>query len=230
MRDEDVDRRLRLYAVRWRAEQAPAAPPELSRFPARAPAYRLVGLGAAAAALVIVWAALLLLPDRDPPTVAGPTDPQPATTSGQTVPSTVPSPSASGGQQCQPTDLRPSFLPWIAEGDPIPEPEAYDAPAGPQSDGVILSWHAPSSTFQAPYSVVLRQYSDPIGAGGDEVPIRHLGELGNFYEGTAPGLGAIMWESPDSPCNILALELNAYPRMTREETRQTLIRVAESLR
>lgn len=240
MKEDDVDDALRAYAERWRAAQPPPPDATVRRADARSGRSRLAVLGAAAAVVLVVGGAALLAsnPEQDPGAPAAmPTTGAPSSrtaSAGPVVPtrSGTPSPAQSPStERCRPLHVRPTYLPWIEEGTPIPRPYIWkQGPPGPQSNASILDWHAPTSKGKDPYYVSLRRYTDLIGGGpGETVPARLFGQAGEFYEGTVPGDAAIEWSAPGA-CNVVTLELSAHTRMTRAEARREIIRIAQSLR
>jgi len=235
MREDEVDQVLRAYAERWRNAQVP--PPDL------APPFRSSGLGrtlpvigAVAAVLAIMGVAALLLPEQNrtaSPATSGPrshaaSSPSEANVTGTATASSSPFRSAKP-KHCPPVAVRPSYLPWLKDGEPVPKPQVYGGAPGPESDGTILSWRGPEETMREPYYVSLRRYTGVGSYSGEKVPAILQGEIGRFYEGTVPGNAAIEWGLSGLRCATVTLELNAHPRMTRAEARREIIRVAQSL-
>lgn len=239
MKDDDVDRRLRAYADRWAATQPSPPPVDLRR------ARRIRGvqmLSLAAAVLVIVAAATLvptlLRPDPGQPARSGPdraadtssAEPSPVSPTLELTP--VPPPP----RRCRPVEVRPSYLPWLEEGEPIPDPNISHFPG--RRPWVYSSWTDPaSSSLRNRHRVVLARYSGSSGTG-DEVDVRLQGVLGQYYDDKVPTGGSILWRMPGGHCNIVALGLEApatdedwaHQRKARLDARRMVIRIAESLK
>lgn len=235
MKEDDVDEALRAYADRWRAAQAPPPDPTGRRAGTRPGRSALAVLGAAAAVVLVIGGAALLTPNQRQdraapatvPTSLRPGSGSPSTGSVIPTPLATPSPTAEA-KRCR-LDVRPTYLPWLEEGDPVPEPYIHDEPPPGSDIQVILDWHAPTSRNKDVYYVSLRAGIEGVGGPGEKVPAHLFGEAGSFYEGTVPGDAAIIWFSY-GPCNTVTLELSAARRMTRAEARREIIRVAQSLR
>lgn len=229
MNDDDVDRRLRAHADEWRAAQPPPPQPDVRRLSSATPRYWLAGVAAAVAAVVVVGTATLFPPEPERPSGASAT---PTETTPTTVPTAATSEPSPTPKRCRPLDVRPSYLPWLDAGEPVPEPEISSfPPRSQQSPQITLLWAAPSSRLPDLYYVSLRRYSESIGRDSNQLPVpRLLGEPGVYHAGSTPGDGAILWDSPYWPCNVVSLALVADDRFTRAETRAVLVRIARSLR
>jgi hypothetical protein len=138
---------------------------------------------------------------------------------------------------------RPSYLPWIAPGDPVPDPTRdltsagggpqgldpgysmlvwgfgdISTPGGPELKGTLTLWRSTENVQSFPV--------DP------EVPSLPDGSDGRFYEGET-GDWSIVWsdaseDTYDDNCNETALVLT-MPNLTSEEQRQELVKIARSL-
>lgn len=234
MRDDEVDQVLRAYAERWRSAQVP--PPNLAAFGSSGVRRTLPVIGAVAAVLAIMGVAAVLLPEQDKndssavsgPGSSGTPSPPDANVTSTVTASSSPSRSAEP-KRCPPVAVRPSYLPWLENGESVPPPEIRTGGPGPESDGTDLSWRAPGETERKPYYVSLRRYTGVASYSGEEVPVFIEREVGRFYEGTVPGHAAIEWGLSGLRCATVTLELYAHPRMTRAEARREIIRIAQSL-
>jgi len=238
MREDEVDQVLRAYAERWRNAQVP--PPDL------APPFRSSGLGrtlpvigAVAAVLAIMGVAALLLPEQNrtaSPATSGPRSQGAPSPPDADVTSTVTASSSpfrsARPKRCPPAAVRPSYLPWLKDGESVPRPQVYGAPGFSSEDGTILSWSSLDDPDKIPpYWVRLHRYTGGVVNWGEKVPVLLEGEVGRFYEqGTVlPGNAVIEWEVSGPWCHTVTLELYAETRMTRAETRREIIRIAQSL-
>ncbi len=239
MKDDEIDRRLRAYADRWGVAQPPPPTLDLRRIRSRASHSGLAAVGAAAAVLVVVGGAALLLPGRvqslpapaatPTPTASSTGSPRPEVdmSTGVAIPS--PQSSSPAPKRCGPVKVRPTYLPWLEEAEPVPPPNIYYGPPAPGPNTATVGWRAPSDRFPKLYYVNLSRINDPFGAGtGEEVPALLFGEKGRFYESPVEGDVAILWAT-HGHCNTVALRLVTSERMTNAEARREVIRIAQSL-
>lgn len=161
-----------------------------------------------------------------------------------TAPSAEPSPESA----CVFPPYRPTYLPWLDSGEPVPEPDFRRLPGGgPQGLDpayAILSWYYgdvinPGGP-KLKGTLSLRRSTEPPGAfpTDPEVPPLPDGSFGGRLSrapDSPPGSGdwSITWadESPsqfNDGCGETTLTLS-LPNLTSEEVRNELLRVATSL-
>jgi hypothetical protein len=134
-------------------------------------------------------------------------------------PSSVPD-----SEHCEPPPVEPTYLPWIARGEAIPEPEVSKGP----DDATTLKWVRPDSPD--PSYVLLRRTSIRTGGGlGDEVPVSIPDvQSAQFYEGEVAGMAFLVWDTGELSCGEIGLQLVATD-MTRAQARDEILKVAKSL-
>jgi len=125
MKEDDVHNALRAYADRWRAAQPPPPDPTVLHMSPRSGRSRLAVLGAAAAVVLVIGGAALLPPNQ-PQERAGPAA-MPTSALSDSPPSSKPrvistpldTSSPTAAERCR-LDVRPSYLPWLEEGEHVP--------------------------------------------------------------------------------------------------------------
>lgn len=146
---------------------------------------------------------------------------------------------------CDFPNVRPTYLPWLAPGEPIPEPEHRQTADGGGPQGLdpgysILSWShgdvtnpGPSgdvgtvSLWRATQSVL----SFPEDRAVPALPDGSTGRLTASQQGGADW--AIIWGDPSSStitddCTETTLVLY-FPNLSKEEGRREILTVAGSL-
>ncbi len=144
---------------------------------------------------------------------------------------------------CNFPSYRPTYLPWIAPGESVPDPTRdltsagggpqgldpgyaqlvwafgdISTPGGPALKGTSTLWRSTESVGSFPI--------DP------QVPSLPDGSGGRFHEGET-GDWSIVWSDAsestyDDPCSETTLGLT-MPNLTNEEQRQELVKIARSL-
>ncbi len=67
------------------------------------------------------------------------------------------------------------------------------------------------------------------GGAGDDVAVAIPGaDSAQFYEGEAPGMAFLVWETGEAECGEIGLQLVAS-EMTRAQAREEIVKVAKSL-
>jgi len=137
----------------------------------------------------------------------------------------------------------PTYLPWIAPGESVPDParDLTSAGGGPQGldpGYAQLVWaFGDISTAGGPAlkgTLTLWRSTESVGAFpvDPQVPSLPDGSDGRFYEGET-GDWSIVWSDAsestyDDPCNQTTLGLT-MPNLTNEEQHQELVKIARSL-
>jgi hypothetical protein len=111
-------------------------------------------------------------------------------------------------KSCDPPSFRPSYLPWVKAGDPIPPPEE-------RRDGrnVVLTWLGDSgSDRRRPYVSLVAEYRSSLAASVDHSPTSAIdvrGTTGYVSWVGDPGVGelAVVWSENDQPCGTFSLHL-----------------------
>ena len=140
------------------------------------------------------------------------------------MPQTNPSPSPDdGAQRCEFPSFQPTHLPWLKEGEPVPEPEAFS-----DGDSANLYWSWPGSSTK--YVRLARQSITIGGSGpGERVAVEVTGApFGELYEGEASGDQLIYWNTGGATCSEFVLELSTTGDLSREESKDTITRIAQS--
>lgn len=145
---------------------------------------------------------------------------------------------------CDFPGYRPTYLPWLEPGDPVPEPERQLTSAGGGPQGLdpgyaILVWgFGDISTPGGPRlegTLSLWRSTENIGALPIDPAVPRLpdGAQGRFYDGKG-GDWSIVWRDVPSgvpygdPCSETVLGLT-MPHLASAEQREELIKVARSL-
>lgn len=133
---------------------------------------------------------------------------------------------------CNFAPVRPTYLPWLEPSREIPAPEKSDP--GPGSGSADLTWFKPTET--APFYVSLRQSTESTQVNpsppANPVPVWIHNVQGDL-EVIASGDVAITWAAPlddFETCNFVVLELTTSGRLSTQEAKEEVIKVAESFR
>lgn len=134
-----------------------------------------------------------------------------------------------GRRRCDFSSVRPTYLPWLREGEPVPAPNKYYGP----DEAAWLDWRRPDwKQAESPYYVVLRRDSDFTTSSGRLVPgtrIPEADEPGRLYSGEVGFSPVIVWYLVGATsCEWLTLELSA-PGMGREQAELEIAKMARSL-
>jgi hypothetical protein len=134
---------------------------------------------------------------------------------------TATDPDAAGvSGRCDFPPFRPTYLPWLEPGEPIPVP-GRDRFAGYAQ----LGWHA-SDAY-----VVLWRVSDTMGGPGEPAPALPNGAEGYLYEGSSDEHAdwAVIWADVQADgCNQTTLSLVSR-RLTEQEGKKAILRIAATL-
>lgn len=123
---------------------------------------------------------------------------------------------------CPYVEASPSYLPWLDEGEEVPEPRrAVDRGTS------YVAWTSGPSDPARQRSVILRWNSEPLGGKGEPVSVRLEGADGYYYDGPGPQ-AAVLWKTDAETCNLITLTVS-LPEAGRRELRQEILKVAESL-
>ncbi len=136
------------------------------------------------------------------------------------------SPSAGDATRCELPTFQPTYLPWLKEGEPVPEPDVFHGPR----DSATLYWSWPGSGTK--YVRLARQSTTIGGSGpGERVAVEVAGEpFGELYEGEAPGDQLIYWNTGGATCSEFVLELSTNGDLSRDESKDTITRIAQSFK
>jgi hypothetical protein len=135
---------------------------------------------------------------------------------------------------CPFPSVRPTYLPWLEPGEPVPPPRVYQyvEPDDPNMAS-FLDWRSPlDKGTTPPYYVILYRQSDPnLSAPGLSVSVSIEGSgPGDLHEGKGPGEAAIFWVIPNvTSCSTVILSMNA-PDMSGQRALKEIVSIAESLR
>jgi hypothetical protein len=160
------------------------------------------------------------------------------------VPRGAPRPPVVDEELCDFPSVRPTYLPWLAPGETVPEPARQMNAAGGGPQGLdpgysILSWSNGDITQPG---------SDPNVAGihlwratesGDsfpedpQVPPLPDGSTGRLHPGHEDGDWSIVWGDPtpdvtDDDCSETTL-VAYYPNLTKAEGKEEILLIARSL-
>lgn len=143
----------------------------------------------------------------------------------QAIPFPLPPSEKQDPDHCDFPALRPTYLPWLAAGKPVPSPtESYDE----QINRAALWWRDP----RVPYGeggVGLTVYTHFPLSSEEETDIDIKGVAGQLHRlDESPDLVSLHWDLPTSSCNFLELVLVA-PNLTKDEAVQELLKIARSL-
>lgn len=131
---------------------------------------------------------------------------------------------------CPLPDLRPTYLPWLSAGEPVPNPDVsrFD---DPDSDASILTWSHEDGN--RPYEVAVVLQTQQTTEDGETVDVEVEGRQGEMLvdagEGTLTGNAEIRWDLFRSVCNDFRLWLTSSGRMSSEEAENQILRIARSL-
>jgi hypothetical protein len=147
---------------------------------------------------------------------------------------------------CDLPGFRPTYLPWLAPAEPVPEPEVERTAhgGGPQDMDPgysLLSWG--SGSIRVPGGpkheggVTLWRTTESVGVlrADPAVPPLPNGAEGRLYypETGDGGDWAIIWVDPfpdtqDDPCSETTLS-TYFPQLTKEEGQREIVKIARSL-
>jgi hypothetical protein len=145
-------------------------------------------------------------------------------------------------ETCQFPEWRPTYLPWLGPGDPVPEPVTDRSSSGGGPDGTdpgysMLVWgYGDISTSAGPRlegTVALWRSTESVGAlpVDPDVPQLPDGGEGRFYEGEANDWAIVWGDVPgdsEDMCDETVLTLT-MPHLSSENQRTELVEVAGSL-
>lgn len=157
--------------------------------------------------------------------------------------SNVPSPSA--GSTCVFPPYRPTYLPWLNEGESVPEPEVSRLPGGGVENApsyALIGWTNGNDRYEGgprlKGRVVLWRSTeslDPAVPNDPAVPPLPGGGPAASLTRPVTGLGewSIVWWDPssdpyDDPCSYIQLGVN-LPNLSNQEARREALLIAESL-
>lgn len=122
---------------------------------------------------------------------------------------------------CPYVEARPAYLPWLDEGEEVPEPRR-DVDHGTSH----LAWSSGDGARSQAH-VILRRNSEPRGGKGEPVSVKLEGADGYYY--AAPGSdAAVLWKTGAGSCNLITLALS-LPGSDRAELRDEILKIVGSL-
>lgn len=132
-------------------------------------------------------------------------------------------------EACDFAPVRPTYLPWVAPGEPVPDPSESKSD-DPDGDEASLVWT--KERGERPYYVALVRWTSGFFPGGRDVSVVVAGVPGRLStgatEGKYPGVAEIQWFLPQARCNDIRLWLKTSGRMTDREAADKAIKIAES--
>lgn len=136
-----------------------------------------------------------------------------------------PTSSPDGSQGCTYSEFRPTYLPWIPQGQVIPPP---DEMSGDGTDSADLVWHR--SAQGKPFYVRLGLSTELNPPGPGESVAGSIGDVRGQMEVIDTGDVAIRWFLPKDTCNLLVLEFTTVGEMTTQQGKGEVLKIAKSLR
>ena len=124
---------------------------------------------------------------------------------------------------CPTAPVRPTYLPWLEEGEDVPPPrETYDE----SIDRSQLSWVHKDETKEEIGIGLTRYQMHYLGEGGEPIDVEIEGQPGQFFVGHGDGNVSIAWDLVGE-CNWVSLGLHA-PSLSSRDLRQKVVEIAES--
>ena len=109
---------------------------------------------------------------------------------------------------CAFPDERPTYLPWLAEGEKVGSPIMDRAEAGDGgSDFATLLWPRVEGDAGSAYVSLFTQSSEGEEAHGEVVDVHVNGEKGRFELAPGDGDATITWLAGSEACNVTVLTL-----------------------
>jgi hypothetical protein len=122
---------------------------------------------------------------------------------------------------CVHVEARPTYLPWLDEGEEVPEPQRE------VDNGTSYVMWTSGDGGPSQKSVIFRRSSEPRGGLGEPVSVRLEGAQGYYY--TAPGSsGGVLWKTGSEPCGLITLAVS-LPGSSQAEIRDEVLKIVESL-
>jgi hypothetical protein len=130
--------------------------------------------------------------------------------------------------------VKPTYLPWVPEGEPLPEPQAYlqepELQEGqePTPPYAIFMWS--KTVTEDRHFQVLLWATTPHRQGVSDEPVDvKLNGARGYLHARSPSKAVIIWDIGAPECDMIHLILRAPPLPLRE-VKSEIIRIAESLR
>ena len=122
---------------------------------------------------------------------------------------------------CAYVEARPSYLPWLDEGEPVPEPQLQT------DNGTSYVTWASGDGGTSQKSVIFRRSSEPRGGRGEPVSVKLEGVRGYYY--ASPGSDAgVLWKTDSDACDLITLAVS-LPGSGRAEVRAEVLKIVKSL-
>lgn len=177
----------------------------------------------AVGALWIGWVSLPGLGLGGPERGVGPAGKGDAQVSPGQTDAASPTSSPYESQGCSYSEFRPTYLPWISQGQEIPPP---DEMSGDGTDSADLVWHR--SAQGKPFYVRLGLAAELNPPGPGEPVAASIGDVRGEMEVIDTGDVAIRWYLPSDTCNLLVLEFTTVGEMTTQEAKGEVLKIAQS--
>jgi hypothetical protein len=122
---------------------------------------------------------------------------------------------------CAYVEARPSYLPWLDEGEEVPEPQLET------ENGTSYVMWASGSGGTSQKTVIFRRNSEARGGLGEPVSVRLEGVPGYYY--ASPGSdGGVLWKTDSDACDLITLAVS-LPGSDQAEVREEILKIVESL-
>lgn len=143
---------------------------------------------------------------------------------GPTAPTDTATVEAGGeGAACSHVAAEPTYLPWLAKGEKVPDPQRDVDPGLGRAEA---TWLKPGAEGGG---IALTRYTyHPASGPGEAVSVMMEGKSGELYFGKG-GTPTIVWDTGAAECNFIELVLGDVG-LERAAARRELLQVAESLR
>ena len=122
---------------------------------------------------------------------------------------------------CAYVEARPTYLPWLDEGEEVPKPQLET------ENGTSYVMWASGDGGTSQKSVILRRNSEPRGGLGEPVSVRLEGVPGYYYSSTGSDAG-VLWKTDSGPCDLITLAVS-LPGSDQAEVRHEILKIVESL-
>lgn len=146
--------------------------------------------------------------------------------SGEGQPTTAP-------VKCETASFRPTYLPWVPPGDPMPDPFVPEPGTGDQPENAALVWFEDDERmyeFPAMYVSLMTLHDPPDleAATAEQIEVR--GTIGWMTWVGDPGVGELRldWSEGAGPCRSYALAISTHT-LPEQRAISELEKIAESL-
>lgn len=123
---------------------------------------------------------------------------------------------------CPYVEARPTYLPWLDEGEEVPEPQR-----NVENGTSYVAWSTGEADPSRQKSLIFRRNDEPMGGKGEPVSVSLEGADGYYYSAPGP-LASVLWKTDSDSCNLITLALS-LPGSDRPELRKEILQIVESL-